>query len=199
MNIEKRRISELFPAEYNPRKRLQPGDAEYEKIKKSIQEFGYIDPIIINKDGTIIGGHQRFTVLCDLGYEEIEVTVVDLNKAQERALNLALNKISGEWDDSKLQDLMRELSEMDIELELTGFDSDEIDLMLDIESVADSFDTEPELDEEDIEKSDTAVIVGEYRIPIERAVYMDWINKVRIDVGFNEDKVKAEIRRRLDI
>lgn len=197
MNIEKRKVSELFPAEYNPRKKLQPGDAEYEKVKRSIQEFGYIDPIIINKDGTIIGGHQRYTVLCDLGHEEIEVTVVDLDKAQERALNLALNKISGEWDDSKLHDLIQELSEMDIAMELTGFDDDEIELMLEIEEVEEEFDAELELDED--EESDTAVIVGEYKIPISRAIYMDWINKVRLDVGSDKKSVEAEIRKRLEI
>lgn len=63
MNIEKRKLDDLIPAEYNPRKQLKPGDAEYEKIKKSLIHFGYVDPIIINKDGTIIGGHQRYKVL----------------------------------------------------------------------------------------------------------------------------------------
>ena len=67
MNIEKRRLSDLKPSKYNPRKALTPEDDEYQKIKRSIEQFGYIDPIIINSDGTIIGGHQRHTVLFDLG------------------------------------------------------------------------------------------------------------------------------------
>ena len=80
MQIEKISISKLNPAQYNPRVRLQPGDAEYEKLKRSIQTFGYIDPIIINADGTIIGGHQRYYVLLDLGYDEIDVVKLDLDE-----------------------------------------------------------------------------------------------------------------------
>ncbi len=197
LNVEKRKLTELLPAEYNPRKKLQPGDKEYEKIKRSIEKFGYIDPIIINKDGTIIGGHQRYSVLEELGYEEIDVVVVDLDKEHEKALNLALNKITGEWDDNLLTDLIRELSELDFEMELTGFDSSEIDLMLDTGMDAD-FEDESK-DEDEIEKSDTAVIVGEYRISIPRATYMDWINKVRMDVGFDKDSVEKEILRRLEL
>ena len=66
-------IGQLKPAAYNPRKQLKPGDKEYEKIKKSIQEFGYVEPIIVNYDMTVIGGHQRLTVLKNLGYEESRV------------------------------------------------------------------------------------------------------------------------------
>lgn len=111
---------------YNPRKRLKPGDAEYESLKRSIEVFGYVDPIIVNADGTVIGGHQRLNVLIDLGYSEADVAVVDLNKSDEKALNIALNKIAGEWDTEKLAAL---LSELDVEgyfIENTGFQRDEL-------------------------------------------------------------------------
>lgn len=65
------KISNLKEAEYNPRKDLKPEDIEWKKIQRSIEEFGYVDPVIINKDGTIIGGHQRYKVLKYMGYEEI--------------------------------------------------------------------------------------------------------------------------------
>ena len=123
---ERWKISDLRPAEYNPRKHLRPGDDEYEKLKKSIETFGYVDPIIINADGTVIGGHQRLFVLQDLGYHEADVAVVNLNKQDEKALNIALNKISGEWDDEKLAAIFAELQEADYDTELTGFDGDEI-------------------------------------------------------------------------
>ena len=55
-------VASLKPAEYNPRKKLKPGDKEYQKIKDSIEEFGFADPLVVNKDMTIIGGHQRLTV-----------------------------------------------------------------------------------------------------------------------------------------
>lgn len=137
MKIEKKIISELLPADYNPRKNLQPGDKEYEKLKKSITEFDYVDPVIWNKQtGHVVGGHQRLKVLQDLGYTEIQVSVVDITEAKEKALNIALNKISGDWDTSKLSDLLAELQGIDIDMELTGFDLDEIEAQLcDIEFV----------------------------------------------------------------
>lgn len=129
MNIEKRLITDLTPAEYNPRKRLTPADAEYIKIQRSLQEFGYVDPIIINADNTIIGGHQRASVMKELGYKEIDVVVVNLDKVQEKALNIALNKISGEWDFEKLEALLAELQQ-EMDATVTGFDDEEINEML---------------------------------------------------------------------
>ena len=109
MQIETRKLADLRPAEYNPRKKLAPGDPEYEKIARSIEDFGYCDPIIIYKDGTIIGGHQRTQVLLDMGAETADVVVVDLDKDREKALNIALNKITGEWDAAKLTELVGDL------------------------------------------------------------------------------------------
>lgn len=125
MLFEKRKLTELKYASYNPRKALQPGDPEYDKIRRSIQEFGYVDPIIINKDNTIIGGHQRATVLQNIGFDEVDVVVVEVDKTKEKALNIALNKISGEWQMDKLKDLLEEL-ESQIDLGITGFEDDEI-------------------------------------------------------------------------
>ena len=99
-------VSVLKPAEYNPRKKLKPGDKEYEKIKNSIEEFGFADPLVVNADMTIIGGHQRLTVAMSLGYTEVPCAVVDVDKTREKALNIALNKITGAWDDSLLADLL---------------------------------------------------------------------------------------------
>lgn len=73
MKMETRILASLRPAEYNPRVQLRPADPEYQNIKRSIETFGYVDPIIINQDGTIIGGHQRYNVMKDLGYTEAQV------------------------------------------------------------------------------------------------------------------------------
>ncbi|PKM72836.1 MAG: DNA modification methylase [Firmicutes bacterium HGW-Firmicutes-16] len=126
MIVEQRKIADLRPAAYNPRKALQRGDPEYEKIARSIEQFGYVDPIIINKDGTIIGGHQRCTVLGDLGYDEVDVVVVDLSKTDEKALNIALNKISGEWDEAKLKELLLDLDASDFDISITGYTQDDL-------------------------------------------------------------------------
>ncbi|MGN0998660.1 MAG: site-specific DNA-methyltransferase [Faecousia sp.] len=130
---ERRSISALNPAAYNPRKRLMPGDHEYEKLKQSIEAFGYVDPIIVNMDGTVIGGHQRLNVLKDLGFQEVDVAVVNLDKNEEKALNIALNKISGEWDEEKLEELLAELTIEGFPIELTGFSETDLeDILSDI-------------------------------------------------------------------
>jgi ParB-like chromosome segregation protein Spo0J len=133
MKIIKKPISELNPAKYNPRKDLKPGDPEYESLKKSMVEFDCVEPIVWNEaSGRIVGGHQRIKVLEDLGYSEIEVSVVNLDDQKEKALNIALNKISGEWDQGKLEELIKDLgSDADFDLELTGFDLGELELLLD--------------------------------------------------------------------
>lgn len=149
MNIQKIDIEKLKAAEYNPRKDLKPEDEEYQKIKRSILEFGYVAPIIVNADMTVIGGHQRLKVLKELGYEEVECNIVDLDKTKEKALNIALNKITGEWDNSKLEELLAELKETDIDMDMTGFTFDEVDNILkDIEgSKEDDFDLDQALNE----------------------------------------------------
>lgn len=134
MQIEKMKLSDLKPAAYNPRVDLEPGMEEFEKLKTSIQEFGFVDPPIFNKQtGNLVGGHQRVAVAQHLAqYDEIEVSVVDLPLEKEKALNIALNKISGRWDEEKLSIL---LTEIESEVSLTGFDADEINNLL--ESSAD--------------------------------------------------------------
>jgi ParB-like chromosome segregation protein Spo0J len=134
MNIQKVAIEEINPAKYNPRKDLQPGDEEYEKLKRSIMEFDLVEPLIMNKQGNVlVGGHQRLKILKELGHTETDVSIVDLPPEKEKALNIALNKISGEWDFPLLKDLLEGL-DGEIDLELTGFDINEI------ESLTDKFD-----------------------------------------------------------
>ena len=131
MRIEKLPIGKINPAKYNPRKDLQPDDTEYQKLVKSITEFSLVEPLIWNeKTGNLVGGHQRLKVLKDLGYTEVEVSVVSLPGAKEKALNIALNKISGEWDFPKLKDLLQELDTGEFDIEITGFDELEIEKLV---------------------------------------------------------------------
>ncbi|WP_312614090.1 site-specific DNA-methyltransferase [Oscillibacter sp.] len=151
MQIQKIPIKQLNPAKYNPRKDLQPGDPEYEKLLRSVEEFGYVEPIIWNKrTGNIVGGHQRFKVLKQLGFTEIDCVVVDMDEAREKALNIALNKISGDWDTAKLADVFRDIEQYGISLDITGFEAPEIDKLFqklsreDGKIVEDDFDAEAE-------------------------------------------------------
>ena len=130
MNIEKRKLKELIPAPYNPRTISRE---ELEKLRKSIKEFGYIDPLIINKQtGHIVGGNQRYKVLKELLGEnaEIDVIIIDIDPEREKALNIALNRISGEFNEYKLNQLLLEMRDNQELLSLTGLDKKEIDNLL---------------------------------------------------------------------
>ena len=130
MDIRKIPTEKLNPAKYNPRKNLKPGDPEYEKLKRSITEFGYVEPIIWNKrTGNIVGGHQRYKVLLELGYKEVNCVVLDIDEQKEKALNVALNKITGEFDIPLLTDLLKDINDSGFDVSLTGFDADEIDIL----------------------------------------------------------------------
>lgn len=130
MEIRKVPISLLNAAPYNPRKDLQPGDLEYQKIARSIEKYGCVEPIIWNeKTGNVIGGHQRLKVLAATGAVEVDVSVVQLSLEDEKALNLALNKISGQWDNEKLSAVLQDLS-AGFDVEVTGFDQHEVDALV---------------------------------------------------------------------
>lgn len=168
MNIQKIKIEKLKRAKYNPRKELKPEDEEYKKLEKSIDEFGSVLPIVVNYDMTVIGGHQNLTVLENKGHKEVFCNVVNLNKTQEKALNIALNKISGEWDYDKLESLLAELKETDIDIDVTGFSFDEVDdILKDITgSKEDDFDVDQVLNEieEPTSKPGDVWILGRHRL-----------------------------------
>lgn len=194
MNIQKINIEKLKPAEYNPRKDLKANDSEYIKIKNSIENFGFVSPLIINKDMTVIGGHQRLKVLKELGFTELECIVVDLDKTNEKALNIALNKIQGDWDEGKLEELLQELKLQDFDTNLTGFDFDEVDEMLkDISgSKEDDFDIDSAYEEieEPITKPGDIWILGNHRLmcgdSTEKEAVTRLMNKQEVDILFTD-------------
>ena len=162
-------VDALRPAAYNPRKKLKAGDKEYEKIKNSILEFGYVEPIIVNYDMTVIGGHQRLTVLKDLGYTEVqcvEVHIEDENKV--KALNIALNKITGAWNEQLLADLIVDLQAANFNTDFTGFEAPEIEQLFskvhnkDIKE--DDFDVEAELQKPTMSQAGDVWLLGRHRL-----------------------------------
>lgn len=119
-------ISKLNKAEYNPRIQLNASMKEYWQLRKSIETFGNVEPIVWNeRTGNVVGGHQRLTVLQDLGETEALCYVVNLPMDEEKILNLALNKIKGEWDYEKLETILSE-----VDTEFTGFTPDEVSIIL---------------------------------------------------------------------
>lgn len=169
MVIEKIPMEKLIPADYNPRKDLKPGDAEYEKLKRSIKEFGYVEPIIWNKTtGNVVGGHQRLKVLLADGVKEIDCVVVEFDSEKEKALNIALNKVSGEWDRDKLTALISDLQAEDFDVTITGFDLAEIDELfkdtLQDGVKDDDFDVDNELQKPAITKLGDLWLLGKHRL-----------------------------------
>lgn len=129
MEFEVKRIADMNRAAYNPRVDLQPEDEEYQAIERSLKRHGLVQPVVWNcRTNTVVSGHQRLTVLEAQGEIEVTVSVVDLDDIQEKELNVALNKITGEWDDDKLSVILNELGE---EAADTGFTLPEIDVLRD--------------------------------------------------------------------
>ncbi len=175
MKINKMPISHIAKADYNPRVKLKPGDPVYERLKNSIQTFGFCEPLIFNRrTGRLIGGHQRLAVLKDLGYTEAEVVVVDLPLEQEKAFNIALNKIQGDWDEHKLALLLDELTKApEFNVGITGFETEEISDILDralntdsLQTKEENFDVEEALDRKNpaITKPGELIELGRHRL-----------------------------------
>ena len=169
MEIEKITLSDFQPAEYNPRVDLQPGDDEYQKIEKSINEFGFLQPLIVNKKtGHIISGFQRAKILREKGITKIEAVVVNFSLTKEKQANLAFNKVCGAWDQQKLARLLDELSNLpDFDVGITGFDTPEISQILDRygeQKDADDFDFEASLKSIDkpITKKGNIIALGDH-------------------------------------
>ena len=127
MKIENKLITDLKPATYNPR---QISTKQYNDLKESVKRFGLVDPIIVNKDNTVIGGHQRLKICKELKYIEIDCVVLDLSKEEERELNIRLNKNTGDFDIDILA------NEFDID-ELTDWGFKHIDLDINIDKLED--------------------------------------------------------------
>jgi ParB-like chromosome segregation protein Spo0J len=123
-----KKVSELSPASYNPRKITSDSLG---RLTKSLSELGNLQPITWNaKTGNIVGGHQRLKCYSALGKDEVEVWAVWLDEQQEKAANIALNKLSGEFDLPALKDLFEGLDTGDIDLDITGFGQEEIAQMM---------------------------------------------------------------------
>lgn len=127
--VQEIKVTELNAAQYNPRIALEPGMPEWEKLKTSIERFGNVEPVVWNRrTGNVVGGHQRLAVLKSMGYESVPCSVVDLDEKEEKLLNIALNKIKGQWDYDKLEEI---LSDFDYEVATaSGFSAEEIAVIL---------------------------------------------------------------------
>ena len=210
MDFEQINITDIVPAPYNPR---TISSRDKEKLRNSLEEFGLVDPIVINlKNNQIIGGHQRYDAILDqylldgdfdkklnlirLGdigwvFTETELTISDENA--EKALNIALNKISGEWDFEKLEEVFNDLQVDDYDVDLTGFDNEELmDLNINFPDKLSETLTETETTEDEyIETDDITVTVkkGEiYQLGPHRLMCGDSTHDKDIQALMNNEK-----------
>ena len=125
MRVEKVNISELKPHPKNPR--IHP-DSAIEKLKRSIEEFGWTNPILVSKDGYILAGHARLKAAKKAGIQEVPVIYLELEGAKAAAYLIADNRLQDEtdWDMELLRELVAEIELEGVDLEITGLDIDEI-------------------------------------------------------------------------
>jgi len=195
MKVIKIPISKINIAKYNPRKNLNQNDKEYQAIKKSIEEFDLVEPLVWNeRTGNLVGGHQRLKVLMAQGENEVDVSVVNLPLVKEKALNIALNKVNGEWENNLLKDLLFEIDNSDFDIGITGFSKEEIKNMM-TANVDEEF-TIPEMELKSFESYDYIVVVFKNTF--------DWLNAIqkfgisKVDCSFIKNKKKIGIGRVVD-
>jgi DNA modification methylase len=157
-----KKISEISAAKYNPRKIT---DEAMGRLTKSLAEFGNIQPITWNvRTGNVVGGHQRLKVYKAMGKTEVDVWAVDLDEQKEKAANIALNKLSGEFDMPMLKDILEEIDTGDLDMEITGFGMDEIALMMEDTHPEVTEDEVPEVPVDAITKLGDLWLLGEHRV-----------------------------------
>ena len=221
MKFEKIPLSEIKLSDYNPRRISQE---EVQHLKNSIKQFGFVSPIIRNlRNNRIIGGHQRYKVLLEEGIEELFLLSLggigwcfsdnDLkidDDVGEKALNLALNKIKGEWDEYKLNNILEELSLEGLDISLTGFEKQDIcDDFIDLKDDDNSFfnndvdlyDSMEDIrnDEIIVKQGNSLIKMGAYKIELNSVTVRKWIVNIEKECNFETDGVVNELQRRLGL
>jgi ParB-like chromosome segregation protein Spo0J len=200
METRKFKIDELAEAEYNPRATLTESDEEFQDLRYSIENFGYVTPIIVNgRTNTVIGGHQRLNVLKSLGYTEIDCVVLDIDGDSEKLLNVALNKIDGEWDYGELGELLREMQSADADMQLTGFSPAEMEDI--IGGIAYDDEAEPDGgggDDGEAEQDDEIDCrIGEFEFTMTQNEFENIIIGIKLSLGSQKQVIESELSRRL--
>lgn len=133
MKIELVRLDDYVDSPFNPRIMFKEGDPAFDTLRKSVDEFDFLQPLIVNtRTGHIVAGHLRKRVLKSKGIDKAEAVIVDFDEVKEKAAVISFNKISGEWDFEKLADILNELSEMpNFDIKVTGFTPPELSQLFD--------------------------------------------------------------------
>lgn len=204
MLIRKIDINKIIESEFNPRIKLDKSSKEYKQIASSIEQFGFVEPIVVNETNMCcIGGHQRLQVLKDIGTAEVDCVLInEPDPDKEKALCVALNKIKGEWDMEKLAYL---LSDDEVSVFPTGFDNGEIELEKYLKNT-ESFDVSSEQEEdqtgeesktEEEKETMTVVKIGNFSFTTKASEYYALIDDIRDNGIFEPSEIREELQRRI--
>jgi len=132
MNIQEIEIDKLIPYHKNPRK-----NQAVEKVADSIKEFGFQQPIVVDKNMVVIVGHTRLLGAKKLGLEKAPIVIADLSDAKAKAYRIADNRVNEDsaWDNQLLQEELDKLLDFDVDLNITGFTNDELDSLFSKEEI----------------------------------------------------------------
>lgn len=197
------KLDQIRPYEKNPR----INDHAVDPLVISIQQYGFLVPIVVDKDGVIITGHTRYQAAQKLQLEEVPVIyATHLDEAQVNAFRIADNRLAqnATWDEELLQEELINIQSMGFNLQFTGFSKEELDCL-----------TEPvhadclenlsyaqvcgDVEEEQAKQGMTVVIsVGTYRCRVAAQDFVDWENTMLSEFD-NKSAIQLEILRRLGI
>ena len=196
MKIELMPLDQVIPYARNPRINAHA----IEKVAASIKEFGFRQPIVTDKEMVIVVGHVRFEAAKRLGLKKVPVHVAtELTAEQIKAYRITDNRVGeeSEWDKALLQLEITELDDASYDTDMLGFNAEELkEIQASLDELADGF---GEDDDEDIEEADTTARIGGYTFTIEREQYLDWLEKLKQEVGFEKKDIIAELKKRLGL
>ena len=199
MLIRKIDINTIMESEFNPRIKLEKNSKEYKKIAASIEQFGFVEPLVVNEyNMCCIGGHQRLQILKDIGVTEVECVIInESDPNREKTLCIALNKIKGDWDMEKLAFL---LSDDDVTAFPTGFDDGEVEIekyLKDIEPKEISDKVQEEAENAEEKDAVTVIKIGNFSFAVKGSEYYALIDDIRDSGIFEPSEIKAELQRRI--
>lgn len=199
MLIRKIDINTIMESEFNPRIKLEKNSKEYKKIAASIEQFGFVEPLVVNEyNMCCIGGHQRLQILKDIGVTEVECVIInESDPNREKTLCIALNKIKGDWDMEKLAFL---LSDDDVTAFPTGFDDGEVEIekyLKDIEPKEISDKVQEEAENAEEKDAVTVIKIGNFSFTVKGSEYYALIDDIRDSGIFEPSEIKAELQRRI--
>lgn len=201
MTFRTLKVSEIEEAFYNPRKVMKKGSKKYDNLKGSLEEFGYVEPLVVNEvNNRLISGHQRLNVLRDNGCEEVEVSIVHIEEeAREKALNVLLNKVKGKWDKTKLADVLKSIGDEYNALDLGFEESDIAEFLKNDDDLGVDSDKADKMDEGIQRRTGAAAVVVaiagvRFNIPAPEFAELE---KGLIEQGFfSEKEISDELKKR---